>query len=113
MTTPTVAGSVIVVAGCIGVGKSTLVRQLLGEPRSFDGTWTIGANAVALGPYDDHLRYPGPDAWREVSTWALPPMLDVIASLAHAQLDHPAAELRHGDARSAGPCDDQTRIGAE
>lgn len=44
--------TVAFVLGCPGVGKTTLVRHLLGWPTvTTIGRWTVGATCCALGPY--------------------------------------------------------------
>jgi predicted kinase len=46
----------VFVLGCPGVGKTTLVRHLLGSPTSTVGRWTVGRSCCALGPYTGEDR---------------------------------------------------------
>lgn len=62
--------AVAFVLGVPGVGKSTLVRHLLGSPVTERAEWTLGEAFAALGRYDGR-RYDGPDS--------MPPRADFVS----------------------------------
>jgi hypothetical protein len=50
----------VFVFGVPGVGKTSVVRELLGSPKRLDGRWTLGPRCCALGLYQGAAE-DGPD----------------------------------------------------